>query len=51
MSTHGIIIEKLDHKDDERLKMGSNLVKTTKTYSNLINFLKEVGKSMGQRIL
>ena len=44
MSTHGIIIEKLDHKDDERLKNGFKfLVKTTKTYSNLINFFKGGG--------
>ena len=44
MSTHGIIIEKLDSMDDERLKNGFKfLVKTTKTYSNLINFFKGGG--------
>lgn len=44
MSTHGIIIEKLDGHGDERLENGFKfLVKTTKTYSNLINFFKGGG--------
>ena len=44
MSTHGIIIEKLDCKDNIRLNNGFKyLVKTTKTYSNLINFFKGGG--------
>jgi DNA polymerase elongation subunit (family B) len=44
MSTHGIIIEKLDTRGDERMENGLKyLVKTTKTYSNLINFFKGGG--------
>ena len=44
MSTHGIIIEKLEGHGDERLENGFKfLVKTTKTYSNLINFFKGGG--------
>lgn len=44
MSTHGIIIEKLDTRGDERMEQGLKyLVKTTKTYSNLVNFFKSGG--------
>jgi DNA polymerase elongation subunit (family B) len=44
MSENGIIIEKLEDHGDERLKQGlTYLVKTTKTYSNLINFFKGGG--------
>ena len=44
MSTHGIIIEKLDTRGDERMEQGLKyLVKTTKTYSNLVNFFKGGG--------
>ena len=44
MSKHGIIIEKLDTRGDERMEQGLKyMVKTTKTYSNLINFFKMGG--------
>ena len=44
MSENGIIIEKLQDYGDERLKTGLTfIVKTTKTYSNLINFFKGGG--------
>ena len=44
MSTHGIIIEKLDTRGDERMENGLKyLVKTTKTYSTLVNFFKGGG--------
>jgi DNA polymerase elongation subunit (family B) len=44
MSENGIIIEKLQDHGDERLKTGLTfIVKTTKTYSNLINFFKGGG--------
>lgn len=44
MSENGIIIEKLEDHGDERLKQGlTYLVKTTKTYSNLVNFFKGGG--------
>ena len=44
MSENGIIIEKLDSKGNERLENGLKfLVKTTKTYSNLVNFFKNGG--------
>jgi len=44
MSENGIIIEKLDTHDDERLENGLRyLVKTTKSYSNLVNFFKGGG--------
>ena len=44
MSTHGIVIEKLDTHGDERMEQGLKfLVKTTKTYSNLVNFFKAGG--------
>ncbi len=44
MSKHGIIIEKLDTRGDERMEQGLKyLVKTTKTYSNLVNFFKMGG--------
>ena len=41
MSTHGIIIETLDTHNDTRMEQGLKyLVKTTKSYSNLVNFFK-----------
>ena len=44
MSENGIIIEKLEDRGDERLKNGLTfLVKTTKSYSNLVNFFKGGG--------
>ena len=44
MSENGILIEKLEDHGDERLQQGlTYLVKTTKTYSNLINFFKGGG--------
>ena len=44
MSTHGIIIDKLETHGDERLEGGLKfLVKTTKSYSNLVNFFKGGG--------
>jgi DNA polymerase elongation subunit (family B) len=44
MSENGIIIERLDTHDDERLENGLKyLVKTTKSYSNLVNFFKGGG--------
>ena len=44
MSENGIIIEKLDTHNDERMEEGLKyLVKSTKTYSNLINFFKGGG--------
>ena len=44
MSENGIIIEKLDTHDDERLENGLRyLVKTTKSYSNLVKFFKGGG--------
>lgn len=44
MSEHGIIIDKLDTHGDERMENGLKyLVKTTKTYSNLVNFFKGGG--------
>jgi hypothetical protein len=44
MSENGIIIEKLEDHGDERLKTGLTfLVKTTKSYSNLVNFFKGGG--------
>jgi DNA polymerase elongation subunit (family B) len=44
MSENGIIIEKLEDHGDERLQNGlTYLVKTTKTYSNLVNFFKMGG--------
>ena len=44
MSENGIIIEKLDTHGDERLENGLKyIVKTTKTYSNLVNFFKGGG--------
>jgi len=44
MSENGIIIEKLNTHDDERLENGLKyLVKTTKSYSNLVNFFKGGG--------
>ena len=44
MSENGIIIEKLDTYGDERLENGLKyIVKTTKSYSNLVNFFKGGG--------
>ena len=44
MSEHGIIIEKLDTHGNERLENGLKfLVKTIKSYTNLINFFKQGG--------
>ena len=44
MSTHGIIIETLDTHNDSRMESGLKyLVKTTKSYSNLVNFFKGGG--------
>ena len=44
MSENGIIIQKLDDHNDPRLKNGlTYLVKTTKSYSNLVNFFKGGG--------
>ena len=44
MSKHGIIIEKLSSEGDERLENGLKfLVKTTKTYQDLVNFFRTGG--------
>ena len=44
MSEHGIVIDKLNTMGDPRLELGLRfLVKTTKTYQNLINFFKNGG--------
>ena len=44
MSENGILIEKLEDHGDERLKTGlTYMVKTTKSYSNLVNFFKGGG--------
>ena len=44
MSKHGILIEKLKTEDNERLENGlTYLVKTTKTYRNLVSFFREGG--------
>jgi DNA polymerase elongation subunit (family B) len=44
MSENGIIIEKLETHGDERLENGLKyIVKTTKSYSNLVNFFKGGG--------
>jgi DNA polymerase elongation subunit (family B) len=44
MSEHGIIIDKLDTHGDPRLENGLRfMVKTTKTYQNLVNFFKQGG--------
>lgn len=44
ITEHGIIIEKLDTHGDPRLETGLRfLIKTTKTYQNLINFFKNGG--------
>ena len=44
MSTHGILIEKLETGDNERLENGLNyLVKSLKSYTDLINFFREGG--------
>ena len=44
MSKHGILIEKLNTEDNERLEEGQTyLIKTTKTYRNLISFFREGG--------
>ena len=44
MSKFGIIIEKLETGDDERLKNGlTYLIKTTKTYRDLVSFFRQGG--------
>ncbi len=44
MSKHGIIIEKLSSEGDERLEAGLKfMVKTTKTYQDLVNFFRGGG--------
>ena len=44
MSEHGILIEKLETHGDRRLEQGLNyLIKSTKSYSNLVNFFKNGG--------
>ena len=44
MSTHGIMISKLETKDNERLEKGlTYMVKTTKTYRDLVSFFKKGG--------
>ena len=44
MSKHGIMIEKLNNHDEPRLVEGLNfLIKTTKTYQNLIAFFRDGG--------
>ena len=44
MIEHGIIIEKLDTHGDPRLELGLRfMIKTTKTYQNLVNFFKNGG--------
>ena len=44
MSKHGILIEKLNTEDNQRLEEGQTyLIKTTKTYRNLISFFREGG--------
>jgi len=50
MSTHGILIEKQDTRGDERMEQGLKyIVKTTKTYSNLVNFFKGGGLDPWER--
>ena len=50
MSENGILIEKLDTHNDERMEQGLKyMVKTTKTYSNLINFFKGGGLDPWER--
>ena len=44
MSKHGILIEKLNNHDQPRLVDGLNfIIKTTKTYQNLVSFFREGG--------
>lgn len=44
MSKHGILIEKLDHHENQRMIDGLNyMIKTTKTYKNLVSFFREGG--------
>ena len=44
MTEHGIIIEKLNNYENQRLEEGLNyIVKTLKSYRNLISFFKEGG--------
>ena len=44
ISKHGILIEKLYCGDDERLNNGlTYLIKTTKTYRDLVSFFKQGG--------
>ena len=50
MSTHGILIEKLDTHGDDRMEKGLKyMVKTTKSYSNLVNFFKGGGLDPWER--
>ena len=44
MSKHGIVIEKLQNHDNKRLVDGFNfIIKTLKTYQNLVSFFREGG--------
>jgi DNA polymerase elongation subunit (family B) len=44
MSKHGIVIEKLQNHDNKRLVEGFNfIIKTLKTYQNLVSFFREGG--------
>tara|TARA_R110000824_G_scaffold4236_2_gene20164 strand:+ start:4697 stop:7429 length:2733 start_codon:yes stop_codon:yes gene_type:complete len=44
ISKHGILIEKLEYGEDERLKNGlTYLIKTTKTYRDLVSFFRQGG--------
>ena len=44
ISKHGILIEKLHTGDDERLNSGlTYLIKTTKTYRDLVTFFRQGG--------
>ncbi len=44
ISKHGILIEKLEPGDDERLKGGlTYLIKTTKSYRDLVSFFRQGG--------
>ena len=44
MTKYGIIVEKLETGDDERLKLGlTYLIKTTKSYRDLVSFFKQGG--------
>jgi len=44
ISKHGILIEKLEYGDDDRLKNGlTYLIKTTKSYRDLVSFFRQGG--------